>query len=84
MAEAQSKVISDGGTEEYGQAIATFLSFAVDREANRLSTLCVWNRVGEKIEQTFSRQAIPMIWDFAEANIFSDSTGSWSGWLTIL
>jgi len=79
VAEAQSKVISDGGTEEYGQAIATFLSFAVDREANRLSTLCVWNRVGEKIEQTFSRQAIPMIWDFAEANIFSDSTGSWSG-----
>lgn len=79
VAEARSKVIADGGTEEYGQAIATFLSFAVDREANRLSTLCVWNRVGEKIEQTFSRQAIPMIWDYAEANIFSDSTGSWSG-----
>lgn len=79
VAEAQTRVVIDGGSEEYGRAIATFLSFAVDREANRLSTLCVWNRVGEKIEQTFSRQAIPMIWDFAEANVFSSSTGSWSG-----
>lgn len=79
VTEVQAKVVADGGSEEYGQAVATFLSFAIDRESNRLSTLCVWNRVGEKIEQTFSRQAIPMIWDFAEANIFSNSTGSWSG-----
>lgn len=73
------QVVSDGGSEEYAQAICSYLSFAVDRTANRMSTLCVWNRIGEKIEQTFARQAIPMIWEFAEANIFSDSTGSWSG-----
>ena len=73
------QVISDGGSEEYAQAICSYLSFAVDRTANRMSTLCVWNRIGEKIEQTFARQAIPMIWEFAEANIFSNSTGSWSG-----
>ena len=28
---------------------------------------------------TFARQAIPMVWDFAEANFFSDSTGNWLG-----
>ncbi|MBF1662769.1 MAG: DUF1156 domain-containing protein [Selenomonas noxia] len=72
------QVVSDGGSEEYAQAICSYLSFAVDRTANRMSTLCVWNRIGEKIEQTFARQAIPMIWEFAEANIFSNSTGSWS------
>ena len=72
------QVVSDGGSEEYAQAICSYLSFAVDRTANRMSTLCVWNRIGEKIEQTFARQAISMIWEFAEANIFSNSTGSWS------
>ena len=77
--EAQIRIVSDGATKEYAQALTSYLSFAVDREANRLSTLCVWNRVGEKIEQTFARQAIPMMWEFAEANIFSSSTGSWSG-----
>ena len=79
VAEVRTQVKSDGGSEEYAQAICSYLSFAVDRTANRMSTLCVWNRIGEKIEQTFARQAIPMIWEFAEANIFSDSTGSWSG-----
>lgn len=73
--------LSDGGAgaAAYGEAVGVYLAFAVDRAANRLSSLCLWNRVGEKIEQTFGRQAIPMIWDFAEANVFSDSTGSWSG-----
>lgn len=73
------QVVSDGGSEEYAQAICSYLSFAVDRTANRMSTLCIWNRHRETIEQTFARQAIPMIWEFAEANLFSDSTGSWSG-----
>jgi len=77
--EAQAQVEKDGGSHDYAQALGVYLAFAVDREANRLSSLCLWNRIGEKIEQTFGRQAIPMIWDFAEANVFSSSTGSWSG-----
>src|SRR5690606_623785 len=73
--------INEGGkgAKAYSEAIATYLALAVDRLANRLSTLCVWNTAGEKIEQTFARQALPLIWNFAEANVFSDSTGSWSG-----
>ena len=81
VAEMTKQAIVDGASDEYAQAIATYLSFAVDREATRFSSMCVWNRTGEKIEQVFSRQAIPMMWDFAEANIFSDSTGSWTGQL---
>lgn len=34
---------------------------------------------GEFIAHTFGRQAIPMVWDFAECNPFSNSTGNWSG-----
>ena len=70
-----------GGTsaKAYGEAVGVYLAFAIDRLANRSSTICPWNRIGEKIEQTFGRQAIPMTWDFAEGNVFSNSTGSWSG-----
>lgn len=73
--------LRDGGigAKAYGEAVGIYLSFAIDRLANRSSTICIWNRIGEKIEQTFGRQAIPMTWDFAEANVFSNSTGSWSG-----
>lgn len=73
--------INEGGkgAKAYSEAIATYLALAVDRLANRLSTLCVWNTARETIEQTFARQALPLIWNFAEANVFSDSTGSWSG-----
>jgi putative DNA methylase len=55
------------------------LAFGISRLANRLASNCVWNKVGEKIEQVFARQAIPMTWDFPEANAFSDSTGGWAG-----
>ncbi len=73
--------LADGGrsAKAYGEAISVYLQFALDRMANRASTICIWNRIGEKIEQTFGRQAIPMTSDFAEGNVFSDSTGSWSG-----
>ena len=68
-----------GGKEAkaYSEIIATYLTFAVNRLANRLSTICIWNTQRETIEQTFGRQAIPMTWDYAEANVFSSSTGSW-------
>ena len=67
------------GATAYADAVATYLAFAVDRIANRCSTICIWNTIGEKIEQTFGRQAIPMSWDFTEVNLFSNATGNWIG-----
>ena len=69
--------LSKGGSGAlaYGQAIGVYLAFIEDRMADKYSSLCVWNRVGEKIEHTFGRQAIPMVWEFAEANPFSNSSG---------
>jgi putative DNA methylase len=58
-------------------AIITYLSFVIDKCADFWSSICSWNNAGEKMRQTFSRQAIPMTWDHAEANPFSDSTGNW-------
>jgi putative DNA methylase len=54
------------------------LGIAVARYSNASSTICTWNpgAAKEDIRFTFSRQAIPMTWDFAEGNPFSDSSGN--------
>ncbi len=58
-------------------AIVTYLAFAIDKCADYWSSICSWHNTGEKIRNTFGRQAIPMTWDFAETNPFSESTGNW-------
>ena len=80
--EARNQVRIDGGSEDYANAIAVFLSFAVDRQANYSSIINTWAGF---ITQTFGRQGIPMVWDYAETNVFSNSTGNWTGaidWIT--
>jgi len=67
------------GAVAYGDAVATYLALAVDRLADRSSSVCSWDSGYVKIRNTFGRQAISMSWDFAEGNPFSASTGSWSG-----
>ncbi len=71
--------LSEGGcgAKAYGEAVGVFLAFAVDRESNYCSTLNGWS--GEFIIQVFGRQSLPMVWDYAESNPFSNSTGNWSG-----
>lgn len=68
----------DGGTgaEAYADAIATYLALAVSRLADYSSALCSWNSARDGMRNVFTRQAIPMIWDFAEANPFSSSSGN--------
>jgi putative DNA methylase len=56
--------------------VAVYLAFAVDKTAARSTTICAWEAVYQKIQHTFGRQAIPMMWDYAEGNPFSDSTGN--------
>lgn len=66
------------GALAYGQAVGVYLAFAVDRLTDRSSTICSWDTGYTKIRNTFGRQAIPMTWDYAEGNPFSDSTGSFT------
>lgn len=76
---ARDKVIADGGEPDYADAVATYLAFVVDRLADRGSSLCSWDTGYVKIRNTFARQALPMIWDYAEANPFSSSSGNVQG-----
>ena len=73
----RSQIIQDGGSDDYANAVCTYLALAVGREADMCSSFDRWHTSGEKISGVFGRQAIPMIWDFAESNPFSDSTGNW-------
>ena len=76
VSDARQQVIDDGGSETYANAVAVYLAFAVDRQANYSSIVNTWAGF---ITQTFGRQGIPMVWDFAETNVFSNSTGNWTG-----
>ena len=71
----------DIGAGAYADAVAMFLAFGVDKMANYLSSLCTWHSGAkyETVTSAFGRQALPMTWDFAEANVFSDSSGGWIG-----
>jgi len=71
--------LDDGGkgAKAYSHAIRTYIAFAIDRSANYWSMLNAWG--GSFVVQVFSRQVVPMIWDFAEVNPFSGSTGNWMG-----
>lgn len=76
VTEARARIVADGGTEEYADAVATYLGLAASRTADRSSALAGWDSSLGKIRNTFGRQAIPMTWDFAEAGLFSSSSGN--------
>ena len=65
-----------GGAKAYAEAVSMYLGFMVGQLANHCSTICGWNSPNQQMRSTFSRQALPMTWDFAEVNIFSQSSGS--------
>ncbi|HDT6089366.1 TPA: DUF1156 domain-containing protein [Raoultella ornithinolytica] len=66
------------GATAYAQAVGVYLSFLIGQVANHGSTICGWNHPNTQMRSVFSRQAIPMTWDYAEANVFSDSSGSFN------
>ena len=66
------------GALAYGQAVGIYLAFVVDKAANLWSSLVSWMSDRGALRETFSRQAIPMVWDFAEPNPFSSAGGNFS------
>jgi putative DNA methylase len=75
--------LRDGGTgaDAYADAVVTYLAFAVDKAANMWSSIVSWMNDRGAFREVFARQAIPMTWDFAEANPFSGRGGDWSMFL---
>ena len=65
------------GATAYAEAVAVYLAMAVDKCTDYWSEICTWHSSGEKMRNTFGRQAIPMSWDYAEVNPMCDSSGNW-------
>jgi putative DNA methylase len=68
------------GVSAYSKATCVYLGLVVSSQTDRMSTICTWDAGGAtwgtKTRNTFSRQAIPMTWDYAEVNPLSTQSGS--------
>jgi putative DNA methylase len=73
--------LNDGGigATAYADAVATYLGLAVSRSANTICSLAVWSQSRDQSVNVFSRQALPMNWDFPEVNPFAGAAGDFGG-----
>ncbi|NJO76465.1 MAG: DUF1156 domain-containing protein, partial [Leptolyngbyaceae cyanobacterium RM1_406_9] len=71
--------LNDGGTgaRAYGEAIATYLGMALSKLADASTTLVRWKPSMDQAIATFGRQALPMVWDYAESNTFNGAAGDY-------
>jgi adenine-specific DNA methylase len=72
--------------EEYSKTVKTYLSMWIDKALCFFTSFCTWHVTRETMNNIFARQAIPMIFDFVEANTISGTTGSLSNmldWITL-
>ncbi|MBM4333879.1 MAG: DUF1156 domain-containing protein [Deltaproteobacteria bacterium] len=69
------------------ESMVAYLTCMFDRLLNQLSNLSRWNQGGEKIEGTFARFALPILWDYAECNPLGETSGSYRSafdWVTLV
>ena len=72
MSEGERLEAGGAGAAAYADAVATYLGMAVDRISAVNCSLARWNAAPSKesVTDVFSRQALPMVWDYAEGNPF--------------
>ncbi|MEQ8168227.1 MAG: DUF1156 domain-containing protein [Candidatus Eremiobacterota bacterium] len=70
--------INDGGNgaKAYSEAVVIYLAFTIDKQADLGNSLCMWEPIAQCPRHLFGRQAIGMIWNFAEGNLLGKSSGS--------
>jgi putative DNA methylase len=66
------------GAAAYAEAVSVYLAFCVDKMSDTNTSLCSWQVNPPRLRATFGRQALPMVWDYAEANIFGDAAGDFA------
>ncbi|MBE0656247.1 MAG: DUF1156 domain-containing protein [Bryobacteraceae bacterium] len=79
VGEARNQAIADGATPEYADAIAVYMAIAVSKTAVFHNTLSRWRAGETKSAPAFGRQALPIVWDFAEVNPFAGAGGDFEG-----
>ena len=77
LTEVHSQMMKDGASNGYASAVCLYLSLAIGRLAESNCRSSWWQNSGDFVAPTFARQTLQMIWAFAEANVFSNSTQHW-------
>lgn len=77
---SDGKGLEDGGTgaRAYADSVALYLGLGVSRLSDISNTICSWETSKTQVRHLFTRQAIPMMWDFGENNVFGDAAGDYS------
>ena len=69
--------LSNERADQYAKDVCTFLALSLDRCTDFNNVLCRWSPSNEKVMNLFGKQALPMVFDYAEANLLGASVGSW-------
>lgn len=65
------------GATAYAQAVGVYLGIALSRLTDICNALCRWESSKTQVRNLFGRQSIPMMWDFAENNVFAEAAGDY-------
>lgn len=85
VGEVRDRVVADGGSSAYADAVATYLGLAVSRLSDWSGNLCRWESNAEVSQQVFGQQSVNMTWDFSEARALGErASGSFGACLTTL
>jgi putative DNA methylase len=63
------------GARAYAEAVIVYLGMSISKMADAQSSLCRWKTTMDQSIATFGRQALPMVWDYSEANAFGEMAG---------
>jgi putative DNA methylase len=73
--EIHDEMVEAGAAVGRAEAVSAYLGLALDRIADRNTNLCRWDTKNQSLTNTYAKQALPMVWDFAEANPFGTAAG---------
>jgi putative DNA methylase len=76
--EARQRAVGDGAPSERAAAISTYLGLGVSKLADATNSLTRWKPSMDQAIAAFARQALPMVWDFAESNLFNEAAGDYA------
>lgn len=82
--EARRRVLMDGGSDDYADAVSTYLAFALSRTADYSSSLSTWRPKDNAMRSTLAKQALPMVWDYAEGNLFTKSSAGFIDCVSVI
>lgn len=73
----QADVIAAGisDSSDYADAVSVYLALAISKLSDIQNSLVSWKPSMVQVIHLFTRQAIPIVWDFAEPNLFAESAG---------